>query len=63
MGLDCVSCFDNIKSFLRDLNRKFGLCNLRYAEYTVERLEICLGSVSLVIIFIITITVQNPYIE
>ena len=47
MGLDCV--FDNIKSFLRDLSRKFGLCNLRYAEYAVERLEICLGSVSLVI--------------
>ena len=41
--------FDNIKSFLRDLSRKFGLCNLRYAEYAVERLEICLGSVSAVI--------------
>ena len=41
--------FDNIKSFLRDLSRKFGLCNLCYAEYAVERLEICLGSVSLVI--------------
>ena len=41
--------FDNIKSFLRDLRRKFGLCNLRYAEYALERLDICLGSVSLVI--------------
>lgn len=41
--------FDNIKSFLQDLSRKFGLCNLRYAEYAVERLDICLGSVSLVI--------------
>ena len=40
--------FDNIKSFLRDLSRRFGLCNLRYAEYAVERLDICLGSVNLV---------------
>lgn len=41
--------FDNIKSFLQDLSRRFGLCNLRYAEYAVERLDICLGSVNLVI--------------
>ena len=41
--------FDSIKSFLRDLRRKFGLCNLRYVEYALERLDICLGSVSLVI--------------
>ena len=41
--------FDNIKSFLLDLSRKFGLCNLRYAEYAVERLDICLGSINLVI--------------
>ena len=30
--------FDNIKSFLQDLRRKFGLCNLRYVEYALERL-------------------------
>ena len=41
--------FDNIKSFLRDLSRKFGLCNLCYAEYAVERLDICLASINLVI--------------
>ena len=39
--------FDNIKSFLQDLSRKFGLCNLRYAEYAVERLDICLGSIAI----------------
>ena len=40
---DWTAYFDNIKSFLQDLSRKFGLCNLRYAEYAVERLDICLG--------------------
>ena len=29
--------------------RKFGLCNLRNAKYPLERLDICLESVSLVI--------------
>ena len=37
--------FDTIKVFLLDLERKFGNCNLRYADYAVERLDICIGSV------------------
>ena len=41
--------FNNIKSFVRDLQRKCGLCNLRYVEYALERLDICLRSISLVI--------------
>ena len=37
--------FDTIKVFLQDLERKFGNCNLRYADYAVERLDTCMGSV------------------
>ena len=28
-------------------SRKCGLCNLHYVDYAMERLEICLGSISL----------------
>ena len=38
-----------ISTLLQDLSRKFGLCNVRYAEYAVDILDICLGSVSLVV--------------
>jgi len=40
--------FDNIKVFLQDLRRKFGMCNQRFAEYALERLDFSIGSVTLV---------------
>jgi len=43
------SYFDNIKIFLQDLRRKFGICNRHFAEYAVERLQFSIGSVTLVV--------------
>ena len=40
MGLDSI-----FESFVRDLQRKFGLCNLRYVEYALEGLDICVSLV------------------
>ena len=37
--------FDEMTSFLRDLNRRTGIANQSYCEYAVERLEICAYSV------------------
>lgn len=33
--------FDEINSFLQDLDRQAGVANESYCEYAVERLEIC----------------------
>lgn len=41
--------FDNISSFLRDLQRNAGIANLRYCEYAVDRLEVCLSSAHLLV--------------
>ena len=38
--------FEELESFLRDLNRQIGLANRLYSEYAVERLEVCIHSVS-----------------
>ena len=38
--------FEELAAFLRDLNRQAGTANESYCEYAVERLEICLQSVS-----------------
>ena len=38
--------FEELSAFLRDLNRQAGTANESYCEYAVERLEICLQSVS-----------------
>ena len=38
--------FDKLASFLRELNRQNGVANESYCEYAVERLEVCIHSVS-----------------
>lgn len=38
--------FDELASFMRDINRQAGIANESYCEYAVERLEICIHSVS-----------------
>ena len=38
--------FDELESFLRDISRQAGTANESYCEYAVERLEICIHSVS-----------------
>ena len=38
--------FDELAAFMRDLNRQVGCANESYCEYAVERLEICIQSVS-----------------
>ena len=38
------SYFSNIVAFLQELERSRGIANLRYAEYAVERLEVCLST-------------------
>ena len=38
--------FDELSRFLRDLNRQTGVANESYCEYAVERLEVCIRSVS-----------------
>lgn len=39
--------FENVSSFLRELQRNAGIANVRYCDYAVERLEICLSSAHL----------------
>ena len=38
--------FEELESFLRDINRQAGIANESYCEYAVERLETCIHSVS-----------------
>ena len=37
---------DELASFLRDINRQARLSNESYCEYAVERLEVCIHSIS-----------------
>ena len=41
--------FEELASFLRDINRQTGIANESYCEYAVERLETCIHSVSTLI--------------
>ena len=41
--------FDNISSFLSDLQRNAGIANARYCEYAADRLETCLYSAHLIV--------------
>ena len=38
--------FDEIAVFLRESGRQFGNCSENYANYAIERLEICIITVS-----------------
>ena len=38
--------FDEITKFLRESGRQLGNCSENYANYAVERLEICITNVS-----------------
>ena len=42
-----TSYFENVSSFLRELQRNAEIANARYCDYAVERLEICLSSAHL----------------
>ena len=36
--------FDDVAKLLQELNRQYGVSNMNYAQYALERLEICLSS-------------------
>ena len=36
--------FEEVASLLQELNRQYGVGNLSYASYALERLEVCLSS-------------------
>ena len=41
--------FEEMSSFIRDINRQAGRANRSYCEYAVERLEVCIENLSLLV--------------